>query len=132
YEDVINSSENLSPEQIWRQTDPSRADAYTRIFSRILSPILLVRSPNSPAYGFNQKTLLPKLLEANAYYEALELDIPARSLKTFGNSGGVMHVTPEVEYNVTSTTEWIREMVAYLKENTITQPQAIAARRLPF
>lgn len=128
HENVIDKSDVLSPEEIWRRTDPSRAYKYLEVLSRINTPIMLIRNPDSQAYAFNQKTLIPKLVEAQAYFETIEVRGPGRSLTVFGGSArsGVMDVAPEVSYHASTVSKWVEEIVAYMRVNS--SAEAVALR----
>lgn len=130
YDDVIRNSDNLSSTEIWQRTDPSNQEKYVRVFRGILSPILLIRAENTHAFAFNDKTLLPKLFEANAYVESLILERPARVLKTMGAESGVMSLNPVVRYHVPSVSTWLEQMVYYLRENSYTQPQELKVPKM--
>ncbi len=80
HKDVIEESKWLTSEQIWnRGTDPSRREFYHKIFSSIYSPIMIIRAEDSPAYEFNEKTLIDSLRTSNTYFETITLNqVPRR------------------------------------------------------
>ncbi len=61
HQDVIEDSTLLTSEQIWNRTDPTRREFYHKILSNIYSPIMIIRAEDSPAYDFNEKTLITSL-----------------------------------------------------------------------
>lgn len=127
YEEVIRKSDSLTPEEIWNRTDPTREFRYEEVLSRVASPILLIRNPDSQAYAFNQKTLIPKLNQVNAYYETVEVKGPGRALTVFGGNGrsGVMEVSPEVSYYAPTVSKWVDEILTYMKINSSVDPVAL-------
>ena len=125
YENVIERSDDLSPEEIWSRTDPSKARRYVEIFSQIHCPIMLIRNEQSDAYAFNDKTLIPKMYEANAYVEQVKIDGPVRNLTTFGSGNGVIDLTPEVSYYVPNVSLWVDEMITYIRMNSSTEAVAL-------
>lgn len=125
YESVVERSDALTPEEIWARTDPSKANMYLQIFSQIHCPIMLIRNANSPAYAFNEKTLIPKLQEANAYVEQVKIPGPVRNLTTFGSSNGVLELPPEISYYVSNVSEWVGEMITYIRMNSSTEAVAL-------
>jgi len=128
FKGVIERSHDLSEEEIWNQSDPTRKAKYRKVFSTIHSPLLLVRSRNTLAYTFNEKTLIPGLLEANAFFEEATFDSPARQIHTLGEEG-VMNREPKISYNSTSTSLWLEHMLNYLRANSRTEPIELA---LPY
>jgi len=125
YKDIINRSDRMTEDEIWNQSDPTRKAKYQKIFSSIHSPLLLVRSKNTSAYSFNEKTLIPRLIAANTFFEEATVDHPARNLDTLGQEG-VIDGEPNVSYNVASTSQWLEHMLDYLKANSLTQPVELA------
>lgn len=126
FESVVHRSDTLSSEEIWRRTDPNKQAVYLSTFSKITAPILLVRDRSSTAFAFNDKTLVPKLLEANAFVESVVLDGPTRQLETFGKAGGVMDVAPNISYDPRQLSLWLGEMIGYMNSNS--RAEAIALR----
>ncbi len=118
YSDIVERSHRMSEAEIWRRTDPTREEKYRSILRDITSPILLIRAEETPAYTFNDKTLIPKLLESNAYFETILLDRQARWITTFGGETGVMNIIPEIKYDVRSLSTWLEEMIIYFKMNS--------------
>ena len=125
YKHIINSSDRMTEEEIWKRSDPSRKAKYQKIFSSIHSPLLLLRAKNTTAYGFNQKTLIPGLRAANTYFEEATFDEPARYIETLGEEG-VLEEEPRISYNVASTSIWLEHMLDYFKENSVTEPVELA------
>ena len=125
YKNIIERSDRMTEDEIWNRSDPSRKAKYHKIFSSIHSPLLLLRAKNTPAYGFNQKTLIPGLREANTYFEEATFDEPARYLDTLGEEG-VLDQEPNISYNVASTSLWLEHMLDYLIENSTTEPVELA------
>ena len=125
YDSVIRRSDRLSTDEIWQRTDPTRADKYYSILSRITAPIMLIRNANSRASDFNDKTLIPKLVEANTYFETIEVSGAARSLTVFGGGRGVIEIEPEVSYYPSNVSLWLDEMITYMKVNSSTTPLAL-------
>lgn len=127
FEDVINDSDMLTSEEIWRRTDPTREFRYEQVLSKVASPILLIRNPDSQAYAFNQKTLIPKLNQVNAYYETVEVKGPGRALTVFGGNGrsGVIEVSPEVSYYAPTVSKWVDEILTYMRMNSSVDPVAL-------
>ncbi len=126
FESVMQSSDSLSSDEIWRRTDPTKKNLYLSIFSKITSPIMLLRDRSSRAYDFNEKTLVPKLVEANAFVQSIVLDSPTRQIETFGKASGVMDVAPKIAYDPRNTSLWIGEMISYMNANS--RAEAIALR----
>ncbi len=131
HQDIINDSYFLTTDQIWNMTDPSRREFYHKIFSNIFSPIMIVRAENSPAYDFNEKTLIDSLRASNTYFETITLDKVPRSLETLG-SGGVINIEPRVSYNANSVSTWLEGMINYLKVNSDTMPTELQKRAIIF
>lgn len=127
FEDVIKKSDALTPEEIWSKTDPTREFRYEQVLSRVSSPMLLIRNPDSQAYAFNQKTLIPKLNQVNAMYETVEVRGPGRALTVFGGSArsGVIEVSPEVSYYAPTVSKWVDEMIMYMRINSSVDPIAL-------
>ncbi|MDQ8203752.1 hypothetical protein [Pelagicoccus sp. SDUM812003] len=128
HEDVIRKADRLTPDEIWNRTDPTRAFRYRELFSQINTPILLIRNPESEAYAFNEKTLIPQMQLAGTYVEAIEIEGPARALTVFGGSPdtGVIQVNPEVAYHAPTISKWVDEMITYMKMNS--NVEAVALR----
>ncbi len=129
YEHIIERSHRLSEEEIWRRTDPTREEKYRSVLSDISSPILLIRSEDNSAFEFNEKTLIPKLLESNTYFETLTLERQPRWITTFGGERGVMNITPEVRYDVMSISEWLEGMITYFKMNSSVDTVSVSESR---
>lgn len=127
FEDVIKKSDALTPEEIWRRTDPTREFRYEQILSRVSSPMLLIRNPDSQAYAFNEKTLIPKLKQVNAPYETVEVRGPGRALTVFGGAArsGVIDVSPEVSYYAPTVSKWVDEIILYMRINSSVDPIAL-------
>lgn len=127
HRNVIGRSRSLSSEEIWQRTDPTREYIYERVLGRISTPIMLIRNPDSPAYDFTEKTLIPKLEQANAYFETVEIRGPGRNLKIFGEIGesGVLDVTPEIGYYAPTVSKWVDEIIAYMRINSSVDPVAL-------
>lgn len=125
YDNVIRRADSLTSEEIWSRTDPSREARYQELLSTIGAPILLIRNPASPSYAFNDKTLIPKLQEANVFVETLEVDGPVRDLEIFGGSEGVIELAPEVAYYPPNTSRLVQGVVNYLRANAATEPLAL-------
>lgn len=129
HENIINESEFLTSEQIWRRTDPTRQDFYRRIFSNIYSPIMLIRYEDSPAFDFNEKTLIDTLETSNTFYETITLNRTARMIQSL-NPSGVMHTEPRVRYNPRAVSTWLEGMINYMKLNSDTTPVELAKRTI--
>ncbi len=132
HQDVIEESKWLTSDQIWRRTDPSRRDFYHKIFSNIYSPIMIIRSEDSPAYDFNEKTLIDSLKASNTYFETITLNQVPRRLMPLGDSDGVMNTEPRVSYNPTSVSTWLEGMINYLKINSDTMPTELQKRAIIY
>ncbi|MDQ8182058.1 hypothetical protein [Pelagicoccus sp. SDUM812005] len=127
HEDVIKKSERLSSEEIWRSTDPTREFVYEQVFSRINTPIMLIRNPDSNGYAFSEKTLISKLNQTRSYYETIEVRGIGRDLTVFGGSSetGVIDVTPKVSYYAPTVSKWVSEIIAYMRINSSVDPVAL-------
>lgn len=127
YENILGSSDKLSSEEIWRRTDPTREFRYEQVLSKISTPIMLIRNPDSQAYAFNQKTLIPKLEKANAHFETVEVRGTGRSLTIFGGNAqnGVIEVLPKVSYYPNTVTKWVDEIITYMRINSSVDPVAL-------
>lgn len=132
HQEVIEDSKRLTSEQIWNRTDPSRRDFYHQIFSNIYSPIMIIRSEDSPAYDFNEKTLIDSLRVSGTYFETITLNHIPRRLMSLGESNGVMDTEPRVNYNPTSVSTWLEGMINYLKVNSDTIPTELQKRALVY
>ncbi|MBK1879102.1 hypothetical protein [Pelagicoccus mobilis] len=127
YQSVIDRSNSLSSEEIWSRTDPTREYMYEQVISRISTPIMLIRNPDSKAYALTEKTLIPKLEQANAYYETVEIKGPGRKMTVFGELGdsGVLSVSPEIGYYAPTVSKWVDEIIAYMRINSSVDPIAL-------
>lgn len=132
HKDVIEESKWLTSEQIWRRTDPSRRKFYHKIFSSIYSPIIIIRAEDSPAYDFNEKTLLDSLRESNTYFETIILNQIPRRLMPLGDADGVLNTEPRVSYNPNSVSTWLEGMINYLKINSDTMPTELQKRAIIY
>ncbi len=129
HDEIIRDAQYLTSEQIWRRTDPTREDFYRRIFSSIYSPIMLIRSQDSPAFDFNEKTLIDTLRSSNTYFETITLNQTARTIQSM-NPSGVMHTEPRVRYNPRAVSTWLEGMISYMKHNSDTLPIELQKRAL--
>jgi len=127
FEEVVKDSLTLSSREIWNRTDPSREFRYESILSKISSPILLIRNPQSKAYSFNQKTLIAKLDRVEAYYDTVEIPGAGRALKLFGGAkhSGLVDTTPEVVYDPQTISLWVDEIIDYMREYSAARPIAM-------
>lgn len=132
HREVIEDSGRLTSDQIWTRTDPSRREFYHKIFSNIYSPIMIIRSEDSPAYDFNEKTLIDSLKASNTYFETITLDQIPRRLMPLGDSDGVMNTEPRVSYNPNSVSTWLEGMINYLKINSDTMPTELQKRAIIY
>lgn len=119
HEEVLQEVNQLSPDEIWSRTDPTREFVYEQVLGRISTPIMLIRNPDTRGYALNQKTLIPKLDKAQAYYETIEIRGAGRDLTVFGGNGdGVLEVAPRVSYYTPTVTKWVSEILSYMKVNS--------------
>ncbi|MDQ8200330.1 hypothetical protein QEH56_19355 [Pelagicoccus enzymogenes] len=127
HEDVIRKSDKLSSEEIWRRTDPTREFVYEKVFSRIRTPIMLIRNPDSAGYAFSEKTLISKLNQTRSYYETIEVRGMGRDLTVFGGStnSGVIDVSPKVSYYPPTVSKWVYEIISYMRINSSVDPVAL-------
>ncbi|EDY80540.1 hypothetical protein VDG1235_154 [Verrucomicrobiia bacterium DG1235] len=127
HEKIIEDSDRLTPEEIWRRTDPTREFRYEQVLGKISTPIMLIRNPDSKAYTFNEKTLISKLNQVNAYYETVEVRGAGRALTVFGGSArsGVIEVSPEVSYYAPTVSKWVDEIITYMRINSSVDPIAL-------
>ncbi len=131
HHEVIQDSEYLTTDQIWRRTDPSRRELYHKIFSNIYSPIMIIRAEDSPAYEFNEKTLIDSLRASNTSFETITLARTPRNLEVLGQEG-VLNIEPQVNYNPNSVSTWLEGMINYLKLNSDTMPIELQKRSFYF
>jgi len=132
HQEVIQDSSLLTSDQIWNRTDPSRRDFYHKILSSIYSPIMIIRAEDSPAYDFNEKTLINSLRETNTYFETITLNQIPRRLQTMGDREGVLNNEPRVSYNPNSVSTWLEGMINYLKINSDTTPTELQKRTIIY
>jgi hypothetical protein len=132
HKDVIEESKWLTSEQIWNRTDPSRREFYHKIFSSIYSPIMIIRAEDSPAYEFNEKTLIDSLRTSNTYFETITLNQVPRRLMPLGDADGVLNTEPRVSYNPNSVSTWLEGMINYLKVNSDTMPTELQKRAIIY
>ena len=132
HRDIIDESYRYTSEQIWNRTDPSRKDLYHRIFGNIFSPIMIIRSENSPTHDFSEKTLISALRETNTHFDTITLPQVPRRLVSISESNGVMDIEPRVTYNAPSVSTWLEGMITYLKVNSDTMPVELEKRRLVY
>jgi len=127
HQKVLDRSRTLSSNEIWQRTDPTREFVYERVISRISTPIMLIRNPDSKAYHLTEKTLIPKLEQANTFYETVEIRGPGRNLTIFGDLGesGVLDVSPEIGYYAPTVSKWVDEIIAYMRINSSVDPIAL-------
>ncbi len=127
HESIIKQSTRLTPEEIWRRTDPTREFIYEKIFSRINTPIMLIRNPDSMGYAFSEKTLISKLNQTGSYYETIEVRGIGRSLTVFGGNSdsGVIDVSPKVSYYAPTISKWVSEIITYMRMNSSVDPIAL-------
>lgn len=130
HQDIIKQSDRLTTEQIWNRTDPSRRNLYQTIFGNIYSPIMLIRAEDSPAFHFNEKTLIDTLRTSNTYFETITLQHSARNLKSLHTPEGVMDIEPRVSYDSRAISTWLEGMITYLKMNSDTMPIELQQRAL--
>lgn len=127
HEDIIKKASNLTADEIWRRTDPTREFVYEEVFSRINTPIMLIRNPDSAGYTFSEKTLISKLNQTRSYYETIEVRGAGRDLTVFGGikGRGVIDVTPKVSYYVPTVSKWVSEIITYMRVNSSVDPVAL-------
>lgn len=127
HQKILEKSRSLTADEIWRRTDPTREFMYEQVLGRISTPIMLIRNPDSSAYDLTEKTLIPKLEQANAFFETVEIRGPGRNLTVFGEIGesGVLDVTPEVGYYAPTVSKWVDEIIAYMRINSSVDPVAL-------
>ena len=128
--DIIHQSDELTSDEIWRRTDPSRRDMYQKIFGNIYSPIMIIRAEDSPAFHFSEKTLIDTLRTSNTYFETITLEHSARNLQSLNTLQGVMDTEPRVRYNAHSVSAWLEGMINYLKTNSDTMPIELQKRAI--
>lgn len=128
YSNVVNRGKYMTAEQIWEKTKPEIEYRYEDFFSRIRSPMLLMRNANSSAYDFNEKTLLAKLDEANVFVEEIFLEGQARRLGILGREG-VLDESPNVHYRHEYLAPWLESMVSYFRMNSTAVPKEIELKR---
>lgn len=127
HEEIIGKSRDLSADEIWQRTDPTREFVYETVLNRISTPIMLIRNPESSAYSFNQKTLIPKLDLSRAYYQTVEVSGKGRDLTVFGGDpdSGVIEVSPRISYDTTTVSKWVSEIITYMRMNSTVDPIAL-------
>ncbi|MDQ8187929.1 hypothetical protein [Pelagicoccus sp. SDUM812002] len=127
HENVIGRSEKLTSQEIWERTDPTREFVYETVFSRINTPIMLIRNPDSTGYTFSEKTLISKLNQTGSYYETIEVRGVGRDLTVFGGGkdSGVIDVSPKVSYYVPTVSRWVSEIITYMRVNSSVDPVAL-------
>lgn len=130
HKDIIAQSDELTTDEIWRRTDPSRRSMYQKVFSNIYSPIILIRAEDSPAFHFSEKTLIDTLRTSNTYFETITLKRSARNLQSLNTFQGVMDIEPRVRYNAHSISTWLEGMINYLKTNSDTIPIELQKRAI--
>ena len=130
HKDIIAQSDELTTDEIWRRTDPSRRSMYQKVFSNIYSPIMLIRAEDSPAFHFSEKTLIDTLKTSNTYFETITLERSARNLQSLNTLQGVMDIEPRVRYNAHSISTWLEGMINYLKTNSDTMPIELQKRAI--
>jgi|TARA_B110000467_G_scaffold164291_1_gene192903 hypothetical protein len=130
HKDIIAQSDELTTDEIWRRTDPSRRSMYQKVFSNIYSPIILIRAEDSPAFHFSEKTLIDTLRTSNTYFETITLERSARNLQSLNTFQGVMDIEPRVRYNAHSISTWLEGMINYLKTNSDTIPIELQKRAI--
>ena len=130
HKDIIAQSDELTTDEIWRRTDPSRRSMYQKVFSNIYSPIILIRAEDSPAFHFSEKTLIDTLRTSNTYFETITLERSARNLQSLNTLQGVMDIEPRVRYNAHSISTWLEGMINYLKTNSDTIPIELQKRAI--
>jgi hypothetical protein len=130
YLDIIQQSGELTTEEIWRRTDPSRRNMYEKIFSNIYSPIMLIRAEDSPAFQFSEKTLIDTLRTSNTYFETITLKRSARNIQSMNTLQGVMDIEPRIRYNAHSISTWLERMINYMKTNSDTMPIELQKRAI--
>lgn len=128
--DIIQQSGELTTEEIWRRTDPSRRNMYEKIFSNIYSPIMLIRAEDSPAFQFSEKTLIDTLRTSNTYFETITLKRSARNIQSMNTLQGVMDIEPRIRYNAHSISTWLERMINYMKTNSDTMPIELQKRAI--
>ena len=128
--DIIQQSGELTTEEIWRRTDPSRRNMYEKIFSNIYSPIMLIRAEDSPAFQFSEKTLIDTLRTSNTYFEPITLKRSARNIQSMNTLQGVMDIEPRIRYNAHSISTWLERMINYMKTNSDTMPIELQKRAI--
>jgi hypothetical protein len=128
--DIIQQSGELTTEEIWRRTDPSRRNMYEKIFSNIYSPIMLIRAEDSPAFQFSEKTLIDTLRTSNTYLETITLKRSARNIQSMNTLQGVMDIEPRIRYNAHSISTWLERMINYMKTNSDTMPIELQKRAI--
>ncbi len=128
HEDIIEKSDRLSPDEIWRRTDPTREYIYEKVLNRINTPIMLIRNPDSRGYTFSEKTLIPKLDQSRAYYETIEVRGLGRQLTVFGGNSntGVIDESPKVSYDPITVKAWVSEIITYMRMNSSVDPIALS------